>query len=242
MVLPAAEEARNQAERFRPDAADGGSNDPLYEAIAGGSYFSAVSQAVERLVASMDDRVRQLWDFARSVGQQVDKHNTRQFRMSVRHHYGVDVLKSEPWLVPELKSFEAENLRLIKSIPRQHADKLQGEIMQALRRGDTNAELARIVQDVSGATADRADLIAADQVGKLNAQMTKLRQQNIGVKTALWRGVLDRRERPTHRALEGVEFSWDNPPLGGPGHEIRCRCWAEAVFPSLAGVEGTISP
>jgi SPP1 gp7 family putative phage head morphogenesis protein len=51
-----------------------------------------------------------------------------------------------------------------------------------------------------------------------------------------WSGVMDRRERKSHRELEGKIISWDNPPDVGngrkchPGQDYQCRCCAIPVF------------
>jgi len=79
---------------------------------------------------------------------------------------------------------------------------------------------------------NRAKLIAQDQVGSLNGQLTKFRQTGIGIKQFRWITIGDDRVRAEHAALNGKIFDWDNPPsIGFPQQPIRCRCRAEAVFP-----------
>lgn len=57
-----------------------------------------------------------------------------------------------------------------------------------------------------------------------------------GVSKYEWSGVMDRRERKSHRELEGKIISWDNPPDVGngrkchPGQDYQCRCCAIPVF------------
>jgi SPP1 gp7 family putative phage head morphogenesis protein len=70
-------------------------------------------------------------------------------------------------------------------------------------------------------------LIARDQTSKLNGNLTRLRQEEIGVTRYKWSTAGDERVRPTHRANEGKIFEWANPPkTGHPSHEINCRCVA----------------
>jgi len=75
-----------------------------------------------------------------------------------------------------------------------------------------------------------ADLIARDQLAKLNLALTRSRQVAAGIAAARWRGKLDSRERPEHRALEGQLFTWSEgvPGVGFPGEPVSCRCHAEA--------------
>lgn len=173
--------------------------------------------------------------------QRVSGFNARQFHTILRAAYGVDIFQSEPWLAEVLRQFEAENIRLIRSIPQQALDKLHGKVVQAVRQGTPTARLKELVREEYGVTTRRAELIARDQIGKLNGQLTETRQEGIGVKEYKWRGSLDERERDEHVAREGQTFSWDEPPSDGhPGEPIQCRCWAEPVLPLLEDIEGLV--
>ncbi len=239
ILLPQLPALAAQAYNFRPDDA---ATDPLAFEAASGLYLARLQSALSDLLTSMGTHTQKLWDLARGFGRKASDFNAKQFHLSVRNALSVDVFKSEPWLTQELRAWEADNLRLITSIPAQHIERLQGVVVKGLREGQSTAAIAEAIQEVADVTDSRATFIAEDQIGTLNGQLTRLRQQNIGVTQAVWHGVLDRRERPTHRALEGVTFSWKNPPLGGPGAENRCRCWAAAVFPELKDIDGTVVP
>ncbi|WP_241971166.1 minor capsid protein [Actinobacillus lignieresii] len=69
--------------------------------------------------------------------------------------------------------------------------------------------MAKEVKELTGVTSKRARLIARDQIGKLNARLTQLRQQQIGVKSYIWRTSLDERVRKWHKSREGERFDWD---------------------------------
>lgn len=153
----------------------------------------------------------------------INRFNSNQFHAVIRSAYAVDIFKQEPWLVNVLRNWESQNIALIKSVPAQSLDRLHGKIVQAVRTGQTQRDLVKIVQSEYGVAKRRAELIANDQVGKLNGQLTQERQVGIGVKQYRWRGVLDSRERDSHIAREGLIFSWDKPPPdGNPGEPIRC--------------------
>lgn len=176
-----------------------------------------------------------------AFAQRVSRFNDQQWQRILRSVFGVDIFRTEPWLMDVLSQFEAENLRLIRSIPQQALDKLHGKIVQAVRTGKPAAELKKIVRSEYGVTAKRAELIARDQIGKLNGQLTGERQKRTGVQSYKWRGSLDERERDEHVAREGQTFRWDAPPPDGhPGEPIRCRCWAEPVLPLLEDLEGLV--
>lgn len=75
-----------------------------------------------------------------------------------------------------------------------------------------------------------ADLIARDQLAKLNAGLNQARQVAAGISHAKWKDRDDSKVRPEHRALNGRVFAWSEG-IGGvyPGEPVSCRCHAEAV-------------
>lgn len=75
-----------------------------------------------------------------------------------------------------------------------------------------------------------AQLVARDQISKLNGQLNKVRQQSAGISKFIWRTQQDDRVRDSHEALEGRRFGWEEGADGIiPGEEINCRCWGQAV-------------
>ncbi len=149
--------------------------------------------------------------------------NRTAFRESMRRALGVDVITGDAALQTSMRVWEAENIALIKSIPEQAVSRLQGQVTEAVRRGQTVADLRKLIVEEFGVTDRRAQLIARDQIGKLNGQLTQTRQQDIGIDEYKWRGILDARERPEHVAREGQTYAWGKPPSDGhPGQPIRC--------------------
>lgn len=171
----------------------------------------------------------------------VDRFNRQQFHAVFRSVFGVDIFTTEPFLADLLAAWEAENIKLIKSIPSQYLDQLHGKIVAAVRAGTPSKVIAEVVRETFNLPRNRAKLIARDQIGKLNGQLTMARQKNIGVESYVWRTSLDERVREEHKAREGEKFSWDEPPKDGhPGNPINCRCSAEAVFPDLEDLKGVV--
>ncbi|HAS0773867.1 TPA: minor capsid protein [Enterobacter hormaechei] len=146
---------------------------------------------------------------------------------------GVDAYRAEAWLREMQELWVAENVRLIKSIPADELSDMEGIIQRGVMNGSSADTIKKQIQERYGVTERRAKLIAVDQIGKANAALTKQRQADAGISGYKWRGVLDERERPEHRAREGKSYKWNNPPPDGhPGQPIRCRCYAE---PDWAG-------
>ena len=155
----------------------------------------------------------------------------RQIR--ARFGVGVDVYRSEPWLAQAQTNWVASNTSLIKSIPEQHMQRVEQIIRNGVLEGESSASLAKKIQAAGGVTKRRATLIAEDQIGKANGELTRFRQTELGIEEYTWVTSHDERVRESHRARDGKVYRWDKPPAGGshPGIEIKCRCHASPVFP-----------
>lgn len=173
---------------------------------------------------------------------QTAEFNKKQFHKVLKSAYKVDIFFTEPWLDEPLLQAEWQNINLIKSIPIQLQEKLRYRMAEAVLGGESHKSLAADLEKLLDIPKRRATIIARDQIGKLNGRLTQLRQENIGVKSYIWRGSLDERERLSHVEREGKEFRWDNPPDDGhPGQPILCRCSAEAVLPEFGELNGVIA-
>ncbi len=232
------------ANRYRPDAE--AAKDWTTVAAAAGvtSYVTELGKSLQRILDLMEGHADALWQIARQLGRQTSVFNDLQFRKIIRAALRVNIFQAEPWLNAELAAYETESLALIKSIPEQFVERLRGTIIQGLRAGSLTEDIMADIQEVYPVTRARAELIALDQISKLNGTLTQLRQQGIGVESYVWHGVLDSRERPSHVAREGQIYKWSEGPPGGqnPGLEIRCRCWAYPVIPELQDIKGAIIP
>lgn len=200
-------------------------------------FEQCMGELLQAVLLFVDDE--KLASMVQVYTKQTADFNRKQFHKVLRSVYQVDIFTTEPWLEEALRMAEWENIQLIKSIPTQTLEKLRTRFMQAVRQGERWEDVVEDVKNVLNSSDKRAILIARDQVGKLNAHLTRLRQQHLGVKSYIWRGMLDERERAHHVEREGKQFDWDNPPDDGhPGEPILCRCYAEAVFPEFGELVG----
>lgn len=130
-----------------------------------------------------------------------------------------------------------DNLDLIRSVDEQTIQRIKNmlreKVMGNVARRELIQDLTAEIERIAGLEKNRAALIARDQVGKLNGQLTHYRQTNAGIEEYEWRSSHDQRVRPTHRLFDGHVYSWrGNPqaPEGPPGWPIRCRCVALPVI------------
>lgn len=122
-----------------------------------------------------------------------------------------------------------ENVALIKSVDTRYFTEVEDLVAEAFAAGTPTRELRDAIAQRYGVSRSRASVIARDQLGKLNGEITRRRQMQAGVAEYVWRTSRDRRVRDSHAAREGQVYSWGGPGPH-PGEEIQCRCTAEPVL------------
>lgn len=197
------------------------------------NLFESINIITEQRLEKADIR-----NASRRVGAGVDSHARKQVGKTIKAVSGINPMFATSTAAQELQLFSVTNTNLITSMVKQQQQKLQTEILvdfqSGLRAEDISKRIqGRLKDSVTNAKA-RANLIARDQVSKLNGQLMQLRQKEIGVKSYTWRTVGDGAVRDSHAELDGKTFSWDEPPsVGHPGDDYQCRCTAE---PNLAEI------
>jgi SPP1 gp7 family putative phage head morphogenesis protein len=120
-----------------------------------------------------------------------------------------------------------ENVSLIKSIPAEYLDDVEGIVSEAYASGARYEDIAAELAERYGIAEGRAELIATDQINKLTATMNAERQKALGIDEFWWRVV---KGCDVCDEFDNKKFGWDDPPLGGPGlAHIRCECYADPV-------------
>ena len=175
------------------------------------------------------------------IGLEISKFNYEQFQKINKNVFGVDIFIDQPWLQDQLTLFANQNAQLINSIPQQELLRVAGDVERGLQEGASLKTITESIKNSFGITRRRAKNIARDQTTKLNASLTKLRQQELGVDSYEWQTSGDERVRESHRLNDGKIFRWDDPPkkTGHPGTDVNCRCVA---IPILEGVIYESSP
>lgn len=127
----------------------------------------------------------------------------------------------------------AENVGLIKSIPRQYFDKIQGTVMRAITSGQGQAEVLALIDKIGHSTTKRARLIARDQTRKATTAINAARMQDLGIRKFEWlHSDAGKEPRKLHVEMSGNIYDLNDPPVidedtgerGLPGQLINCRC------------------
>lgn len=137
-----------------------------------------------------------------------------------------------------------ENVSLIKSIPSEYLQKVEGSVMRSIQKGHDIGGLADELQKHYGVTKKRARFIARDQTTKTVSAMNRARQVELGIETAVWKhSHAGKQPRPTHLANDGNEYNvkegWYDPAVGEyifPGELPNCRCTSRSVIPAFKGL------
>lgn len=199
----------------------------------------------------------------RSMGEELDRETTKyglrekleglanltrklsiqEWKREVKETLGLDILDDYylgEFYRQHLQEWIEENVGLIKSIPQDTLSEMQNIVSQGFRTGKTVTSIVKDIQTTYGSKKSSARLIARDQLGKLNSQLTRQQQVDAGVNEYIWSTSGDSRVRDSHQALNGKKFRWDDPPVVTepgkpvrrchPGEDYQCRCVALPVF------------
>jgi SPP1 gp7 family putative phage head morphogenesis protein len=200
----------------------------------------AIAHAAARAAGAM--RPTALQEAAAHFGRETEAWQRHQIDRQVRAAIGVSFAAIERPIRDLVPGFVKANVALIRTVPERLFARLRGDVADAFASGEHPSTFAARLEERDGMAEGDAYRIARDQIGTLNGQVNEARQRSIGVDSFTWRGMMDNRERDSHRDLEGETFPWDDPPVDEdtgepitPGSPIQCRCFAEPVLVGLAG-------
>ena len=164
----------------------------------------------------------------------------------------IDLPRAVPGVREAISTFQDTNVQLIRTgLIRGETNAIQPGMLQSVSdvvheaydSGLRVEGLAARLADRFGVSDTRAELIAQDQILKLNAQISETRLRDAGVEEYIWITSRDERVRPEHLALDGTKHRWDDPPVSNkngeknnPGTDVRCRCIASPVLPDTFGL------
>lgn len=132
-----------------------------------------------------------------------------------------------------------ENVGLIRSIAQQHLTDVQGMVMRSVAAGRDLATLSTELENRYGVTKRRAAFIALDQNNKATANITRVRQDGLGITEAEWiHSRAGAHPRPSHVAANKKRYNIKQGMfIDGewiwPGTKPRCHCISRSVIPGL---------
>jgi hypothetical protein len=199
------------------------------------------------------------------IADGVNDFNDAQWQKSAKAELGVEFPMYEDWWEGTKQNWQENNYDYFRSSAKNYINEINQLVEQAVRNGWSIPMLSAEIQKLdSKFTKGKANLIARDQVGKLNEQITQARMEQAGLTMYIWSTAQDERVRgnpaghyphakPTHWAMEGLLCRWDDStvysddkgktwkprPSGAvmlhPGQDIQCRCTALSYWDELVG-------
>jgi SPP1 gp7 family putative phage head morphogenesis protein len=226
------------------------------DAIPGGSY--------RRMVQSLNGWYKtyipelgsgqppQIYMGLGNIAETMNAFNEAQWEKASKAELGVEFPVYEEWW-PEAKRFwQDQNYRYFQDLAGDYIKQINIRAEQAITSGWSPVQLAKALVKIDASiNTSRANLIARDQIGKLNGQVTQARMEAVGLEMYIWSTSGDERVRDSHAELEGKLCQWDDPSLysedGGktwksrpaswcqlhPGEDIQCRCTALSYWDEL---------
>jgi SPP1 gp7 family putative phage head morphogenesis protein len=223
-------------------------------------WITDLSLLMDRYGISIDDpdQDARLLNDIEITGNAVDNFNNNQWLRVTKQLIGVPLLQLEPWRESQIQGFVSENISLITNLKQSVLDQIETTINRGIKQGKRSSTIKNellngtsLQKGVFKKLRTRAQLIARDQVDKLNGQLSKLRQSEAGIKQYTWLTARDERVRAKHRKLDGKICKWSNPTvyknnitdkkwlhrsninayIGDPGQDYQCRCVAIPIIP-----------
>jgi SPP1 gp7 family putative phage head morphogenesis protein len=184
------------------------------------------------------------------VGEHVEAHNREEMTRVLR----INLRDPGHGLAPWIDHFVDRNVNLIQSVAYEQLGQMEDLVADATTGQVRVESLADDIMERFEVTESRANLIARDQTLKANANLTQLRQQQVGVTRYVWTCSGDERVRgrpggkwadsdSDHWSLDGTVQEWTNPPITNPktgarnhpGEDYQCRCTATPVVDDILG-------
>lgn len=135
-----------------------------------------------------------------------------------------------------LRERQAENVKLITSLPTEAAERVQSLTLEALFNSSRASSIATEIARSGEVTVARANMIARTEVSKTSSGLVEARARHVGSDGYIWRTAGDSDVRHSHRQMNGKFVRWDEPPTldkmtGHAGSFPNCRCYPEPVIP-----------
>lgn len=186
------------------------------------------------------------------TAEEAKEFGDKEFQKTIEKGIHVNPPTSSPWWDDMRNSWAEDNYTLIISNAKNYVSKINTLTEQAIVNGMSPAKLkAEIKKATEGLSDKHCKLLARDQMGKLNGQITESQMQELGLELYVWSTSGDDRVRDSHMAMEGLLCryddatvcsydngkTWEPRPAGAvnlhPGQDIQCRCIGLAFYPEL---------
>lgn len=251
---------RGDSKVYKLDAIPGGTFNKMIEALEGW-----VAIYMPTILQMQNGQNNVIYMGLSEISEQLKKFEDKQFSNQMKNVIGVEFNTTAPWWEQVKNNWATQNYNLIRSNSIQYIARINNAVENAIVNGLSVKQLTEQIKKINKSLSDsKCRLIARDQIGKLNGQVTEAQMEEIGLEMYIWETSGDERVRgnpygkypdavPSHYLMDGLLCRWDDPnvysPDGGktwvdrpfkavhlhPGQDIQCRCVALSYYPELIG-------
>ena len=238
----------------------GDSTEVRFDTIPGNSFRKMIYSLEDWLSVYMPDISELPSDSNNNVifvglGKTADEtmeFSEKEFKRIIEKGIHVNLPVSAPWWDDMKKSWAEDNYTLITSNAKNYVSKINTLTEQAIVNGLSPMKLKEEIKKATESLSDKhCKLLARDQMGKLNGQITEAQMTEVGLDMYVWSTSYDDRVRDSHAVMEGLLCTWDDASICSydngktwvprpadavdlhPGQDIQCRCVALAFYPEL---------
>lgn len=197
---------------------------------------------VKRVMGDLSDRWTKHFDLsaddiAEAYLKKLFGASEASFKRALRDAGWTVQLKMTPAMRDAFRASLAENVGLIKSIPAEYLQQVEGIVMRSYSAGRDLGTMVEELQKLYPKARNRAVLISRDQSNKANAVVNRTRQMELGITEAIWlHSHAGKNPRPDHVAANGKKYKIEKGCLISgefiqPGEQINCRCTSRPVLP-----------
>lgn len=171
--------------------------------------------------------------------RRIAERHTEKWQVEVKRSMSVDIsgIIAIEDLQEPINDAVSKNVALITSLETQLLADVERIVMDAKVLGKSWREVSPQIVDRFDVAQSRGDLIARDQMAKINSSFSQIRQEQAGIEKYEWLTSMDERVRDRHIPLNGNVYEWGKPTGAEqglpPGMPIQCRCVAIAIIESL---------
>jgi Uncharacterized protein, homolog of phage Mu protein gp30 len=178
---------------------------------------------------------------AQNFVEDIDDAAKRKLTLSLREA-GVSISFNNPHDVQsKLRAMIAENVALIKSIPRQHLSRVETIVLQSVSNGRDVSHVVEALENSFKVPRNRAIFIAKDQINKVTEAVSLSRCNQIGITEGVWlHRSGSKKPRQHHVEMHNETFKLSegmyDPVVRRfvkPGEEPNCHCTFKPLLPQL---------
>lgn len=207
------------------------------------SWDSKLRRTMRSLNRRWQDRFDDVaGEWAKRFADQVTRHTTGRMQ-DVLTKGGVPTVEFRMTAATRqiVNAVTQENVSLIKSIASEHLSAVNGIVMRSVSTGRDLGTLAKELEARFEVPKKRAALIALSQNNMATAAITRSRQVESGITTAVWvHSDAGKVPRPEHVKWAGKPYDvakgmWSDVDKAWvwPGTPIQCRCFSRPVLPGF---------